>query len=107
MRISDWSSDVCSSDLVAGNRAEAFEIDAPGFEIVGMRLEFLAERIALPLNGLAMGGVDADKGGELRVDPRDERVGSIQVACLAGAEISVAIRVRDGGGAAVGVDPFD
>src|SRR3546814_1326823 len=86
MRISDWSSDVCSSDLV---------------EIIGVRLELLTHGVALPLDRFAIGGVDAQKMGQLAVDGHDEGVGVIQVAGVAGAEIAIAIGVRDGGGAAV------
>src|SRR3546814_9840038 len=39
--------------------------------------------------------------GQLAVDGHDEGVGVIQVAGVAGAEIAIAIGVRDGGGAAV------
>src|SRR3546814_2666226 len=78
MRISDWSSDVCSSDL-----------------------ELLTHGVALPLDRFAIGGVDAQKMGQLAVDGHDEGVGVIQVAGVAGAEIAIAIGVRDGGGAAV------
>src|SRR3546814_14412279 len=50
MRISDWSSDVCSSDLVAGDRA----LSAGGLGgVVGWwrRLLWGGERTILPLGG--------------------------------------------------------
>src|SRR3546814_7344640 len=66
-----------------------------------VRLELLTHGVALPLDRFAIGGVDAQKMGQLAVDGHDEGVGVIQVAGVAGAEIDIAIGVRDGGGAAV------
>src|SRR3546814_6703659 len=66
-----------------------------------VRLELLTHGVALPLDRFAIGGVDAQKMGQLAVDGHDEGVGVIQVAGVAGAEIAIAIGVRDGGGAAV------
>src|SRR3546814_12201930 len=60
MRISDWSSDVCSSDLV--------EMPADDPEIAAVRTEHEIEEIARDRNG-AERRVDADIGGHARKLP--------------------------------------
>src|SRR3546814_15773599 len=67
MRISDWSSDVCSSDL-AGNPPKEW-IDS-GYMLRADSIEELAEKCGIPVatlratikrfNGFATSGVDAD-----------------------------------------------
>src|SRR3546814_7992625 len=71
MRISDWSSDVCSSDLVV------------------MRLELLADGVALALDRLAAGRIDGNDSGDLPLDGAHRRRARIEVAAFAGAEFRV------------------
>src|SRR3546814_11465747 len=97
MRISDWSSDVCSSDLAIGGEVRSLRV-----EIIGVRLELLTHGVALPLDRFAIGGVDAEKLGQLAVDGHDEGVGWITVAGVAGAEIAIALGDCVGGGEAGG-----
>src|SRR3546814_6126704 len=49
MRISDWSSDVCSSDLIPPAAAPAKTIDVPGFSTSRFRAEREADWIAFDL----------------------------------------------------------
>src|SRR3546814_15965340 len=82
MRISDWSSDVCSSDLAAGRRAEVDRTGAQELErLVGAEREHptdlgavggeLLFEPALVLqqdgDGIVVGPVDADSSEERRV----------------------------------------
>src|SRR3546814_2541780 len=52
MRISDWSSDVCSSDLLGVRQARLFGLQ--GVPFVGLQGQ-LAEFVGLPLQALALG----------------------------------------------------
>ncbi len=72
-----------------------------------MRLELLTHGVALSLDRFAMGSVDPREGRQFAVDRVHDRVGSIEVAGLAGAESAVAIGVGNGRGAATGLDPVD
>ena len=54
-----------------------------------------------------MGGRDAGKGVESRIDRGDEGIVMVEIAGFAGAEIAVAIVIGDGRGPALGVDPVD
>ena len=72
-----------------------------------MRLEFLADAVALALDRFAILGGDAGEAVEPGVDGGDERVAMVEVAGLAGAEIAIAIGVGDGRGATVRIDPRD
>src|SRR3546814_6748700 len=71
MRISDWSSDVCSSDLVFFNRAEA-SLALPNYANALRSFEFGAEGSLFPLPGgearLAIGG--GVRTNKLTVDSR-------------------------------------
>src|SRR3546814_3792205 len=59
MRISDWSSDVCSSDLAL--RGERIDIGRPGqTDRIGPRLRALLKREAEPDRGLARCACDQD-----------------------------------------------
>src|SRR3546814_7371988 len=109
MRISDWSSDVCSSDLTIGPQApvqRAFELAGADFigvaavavlaaeigdraaEIADIALDFGAERNAPAANVIARRVADALRGAPDRlVDPiapfaivLKRRVGSLQIA---------------------------
>src|SRR3546814_7539978 len=66
MRISDWSSDVCSSDLVA---AIAFDEGAVvlAIDILGDELRFLDDAVKLAM--LADEGDERGKADALRRDP--------------------------------------
>src|SRR3546814_19166489 len=55
MRISDWSSDVCSSDLFDAGVASAADIDRTVSEGLGMRWSFMGPFETIDLN--ATGGV--------------------------------------------------
>src|SRR3546814_5755329 len=55
MRISDWSSDVCSSDLFDAGVASAADIDRTVSECLGMRWSFMGPFETIDLN--AAGGV--------------------------------------------------
>ena len=72
-----------------------------------VRLELLADRVALALDGLAMERVDAEQAGDLRLDPLHDRIERIEVAALAGAEFGVAGRRQQLRGDALGVDQRD
>src|SRR3546814_20634528 len=97
MRISDWSSDVCSSDL----RAIGVPIGAVRVEIVGLRLELLPDVIALALHRLAIFARDAGEVVEAIVDGDHDRVAVVEVAGRAGPKRLVAIRIGDRRGAPV------
>ena len=92
---------------VARDRTIGRIVRALWVEIIGMGLELLAHIIALALDWFAIRRGDPREGIEARVDGGDERVAMIKVAGFTGAEIAIAIGVRDGRGAALGVDPFD
>src|SRR3546814_7842387 len=49
MRISDWSSDVCSSDLGAPGQAEA--VGRAGVVVLAHRAHFLPDRLPQPAGG--------------------------------------------------------
>ena len=59
---------------------------AAGLERVGVRLELLADRVALPLQRLAGARRQAEQLGDRRLDPGDQRVAAVEVAGLAGPE---------------------
>src|SRR3546814_5672246 len=63
MRISDWSSDVCSSDLAAGQRLRvAGELElAGGLQFVGRELQRVVMVLAQLGNALRV-DVEADRG---------------------------------------------
>ncbi len=60
-------------------------------EEIVVRLELLADRVALALDGLALVRIDADQGGDLRLDQLDDRLVGIEVAALAGAEFGIVV----------------
>src|SRR3546814_7920102 len=78
MRISDWSSDVCSSDLAAGMTARGGQVDAAGMG-AGRRREAVDAAVLVALT-LAIGG-HQDMLAEHRQPLRSEarRVGN---ACV-------------------------
>src|SRR3569623_387958 len=92
---------------LARDAAEALVIDAERLEIVGVLLELLPDGIALALHRFAKLRVEPGKGTDLRVQLGDQRVMAIEVAGLAGAIISVAVRIGDGRGAPRRVDLRD
>src|SRR3546814_2700199 len=53
MRISDWSSDVCSSDLLVFNNTRVIKARLLGCKESGGRIEVLVERITSPTTALA------------------------------------------------------
>src|SRR3546814_7430979 len=53
MRISDWSSDVCSSDLVEADAGQ-LHVDRLGAQRVGLAVELLAEEVELAADGAAL-----------------------------------------------------
>src|SRR3546814_18396059 len=68
MRISDWSSDVCSSDLVLDLRAVG-QLVAQAAEDVGDALDRAADRMQAAARGVAAGQRDVDGfGGQARVE---------------------------------------
>src|SRR3546814_1213848 len=90
MRISDWSSDVCSSDLRVGVETVTFEIDAvdPRGDRVaerGIDASFYADRVEITVGECAIatelkcrrGGVDADQAGR-RVAPAQRALRAAQ-----------------------------
>src|SRR3546814_10674394 len=66
MRISDWSSDVCSSDLLAVERPEAAQVDDLGVDTLGGQLLRCLQRLA---------DHDREGGdGDVLARPRDPRL---------------------------------
>src|SRR3546814_5788152 len=82
-------------------------IRAAGLEIIGVRLEFLADRVALPLDRLAVRAIEPGERRDQRLDAIDHRIGRVEIARLAGAERGVAVGVGERRGAATGVDQVD
>ena len=82
-------------------------IGTAGFERVGVRLEFLADRVALALQRFAMLGRQSDEGADPQVDGGDGRVVPVEVTGLAGAVGSDADVVGDRRWAAVAVNALD
>src|SRR3546814_20794524 len=79
MRISDWSSDVCSSDLVLG-QIEAFRVEPVERIIAGGGLPGDAEGIEAPHLALGGAGASSDAGVlALGVDEDHRAVGDTQV----------------------------
>src|SRR3546814_21154311 len=80
MRISDWSSDVCSSDLTAGCGERAGDADADAAAPAGLRLN-LSNKTGYGADG---GGVDAARRGKapagegrpVRASTAEPRVGT-------------------------------
>src|SRR3546814_8693332 len=67
MRISDWSSDVCSSDLMAGKAART-HADRFGQPLDGPVIaQALAHQTAEPRQPVVAGGIGGHQGGELRL----------------------------------------
>src|SRR3546814_8560206 len=56
MRISDWSSDVCSSDLVGGGQAVGVVLDPEALSVAAELAQHLAQRAGR----LGLGSVDPD-----------------------------------------------
>src|SRR3546814_16544205 len=61
-------------------------IRAAGLEIIGVRLEFLADRVALPLDRLAVRAIEPGERRGQRLDATDPRIGRSDIDSLAGAE---------------------
>ena len=64
-------------------------------ERVGVRPEFLPGCVALPLQRLTRGKVEAEKRGDPPVCFGDDRVAPVEVACLAGPVLCDADIVGD------------
>src|SRR3546814_2765076 len=67
MRISDWSSDVCSSDLVEG---EVFVLERFG-QVFGGVVDGVEGEIVAPLRGGYVGQHRVEAGEELRLRQRE------------------------------------
>src|SRR3546814_6275441 len=64
MRISDWSSDVCSSDLQTGELDRAIEVARRAVRLASERNEPWARSVALRVVGQAL-GLSSSDGGKL------------------------------------------
>ena len=73
-------------------------------EEVGMLAEALALLVALALERLAVGAVDAEQVGDPRFDLGDQRVVDVEVAAVAGADVFVLLLVVERRGVAALVD---
>src|SRR3546814_19111740 len=73
MRISDWSSDVCSSDLVVGLRVPGPGLQRLDVPDVALDLVVQDQRVALVL-ARERGGVDGVEPGEDRLVEIDSRL---------------------------------
>jgi hypothetical protein len=82
-------------------------IIAARLECVGVRLEFLAGGIALALQRLAGGRVEAEQRGDVSIDFGDDRVSPVKIAGLAGPIVGNADVVGDLGRPPPRVDPLD
>src|SRR5690606_40714355 len=72
----DWSSDVCSSDLLAGGLADAGEHDAGGVAAHRLHPAQLAERDDIEAGALAREQVDDGRSEERRVGEEWRSTGS-------------------------------
>ena len=72
-----------------------------------MRLELLADLVALALQRFTVPAVKSGKIEDLRFEIGDDRIGRIEIARLAGAKGRVAVRIRDGRGTTLFLDPLD
>src|SRR3546814_6899564 len=100
MRISDWSSDVCSSDLFVGRRIGDVDPDlavddlhrvAPEPVAADQRLS--AGKVELPVMPVA--GEDAVSAAALRERPFHQRVALVRAAVVAGEDAAGAGENRD------------
>src|SRR3546814_9042433 len=98
MRISDWSSDVCSSDLEGEPRKTADACDRPAGAVVG---EMLSGGVNLPWNLVLAAAVAASLlftrltfGAEGRMADADHLIGALAltVISIAAAEVARAAR---------------
>jgi hypothetical protein len=78
-----------------------------GVEEVVMRLELLADGVALPLQRFRKRGREAEEVGDAMVDLVDQSIGRSQVAGLAGAEFRIRLVGKQAGGVEILVDPLD
>src|SRR3546814_12878939 len=87
MRISDWSSDVCSSDLSSGRQVEAVGVHhlGPG-----------GDKVVHELVARVGGGIDLRQGPQLRVRPEH------QVYARAGPFLFIGPSAGDGESAVLG-----
>src|SRR3546814_15563106 len=84
MRISDWSSDVCSSDLVAKLRKEAARLGANGVLFRGTADGYGSGGVSVGAGGGRVGGSSFSGGGiGVNISPRQKYArGQVQIAHL-------------------------
>ena len=92
---------------LTGNAAIFLEIGSSRIEEIRVRLELLANGVALTLQGLAKYLVDIGKAADFLVDFGYESICMIEVTGFAGPEIMVAIGIGDRRGAPLIVDQFN
>src|SRR3546814_3439722 len=97
MRISDWSSDVCSSDLIIAIVPEVFAGDADELAFDGhpQRQLGIDKLDELDVEGLALGRVDLERG---RVDQFVGLVGLPADLIRPSGPFGAACAIPDGGG---------
>lgn len=92
---------------LSGDGTIFLEILAMGIKEIRVRLEFLADGIALTLQRLAKSRVDIGKTANLCINFAYERVRMVQVTSLAGPEIIITVRIGYVGRAPFFVDHGD
>src|SRR5690606_12952335 len=81
--------------------------DPAGLEVIGVRLEFLADGVALALDRLAVSWIDPTELEQAGFELLHRGLAGVEVAGLARAKIGVAVGVGDRRGAAILVDQRD
>src|SRR3546814_15006174 len=88
MRISDWSSDVCSSDLIGLERVSVMQMSERGHDMAGTLAPHRADDIA----GLSRRGVGAFHEGEVAIFRRAaERREVDRKSVVEGTSVSVRV----------------
>src|SRR3546814_16940874 len=84
VRISDWSSDVCSSDLQRGDAfGEAVDVEADGISVAGgLLVDLLFRRRVLAVVLQQRVGVHADVRGDDHLQPRQADAGVGHLAAV-------------------------
>jgi hypothetical protein len=75
-------------------------------EEVRVLLEALADLVALALERLAVGAIDAEQVGDAGLDLGDEWIVHVEVAAVAGPDALVLVLVVERGRIVAGVDPL-
>src|SRR3546814_19484008 len=100
MRISDWSSDVCSSDLFVGRRIGDVDPDLAVDDLHRVAPEPVAadQRLSagkVELTVMPVAGEDAVSAAALRERPFHQRVALVRAAVVAGEDAAGAGENRD------------